>query len=60
MSGAAQDENHNPVLNMIDSKIQGEDAIKRWALGVLRPFFLGLFNEQWIDYSQLIVEEAKR
>ena len=60
VSGAAQDENHNPVLNMIDSKIQGEDAIKRWALGVLRPFFLGLFNEQWVDYSQLIVEEAKR
>ncbi len=54
------DEKSNPVLNMIDRPMYGEEAIKKWAINLLRPFFLGLFNEQWIDYSQLILEEAKR
>jgi hypothetical protein len=45
------DEKSNPVLNMIDRPMNGEEAIKKWAINLLRPFFLGLFNEQWIDYS---------
>jgi hypothetical protein len=45
---------------MIDRPLNGEEVIKKWAINLLRPFFLGLFNEQWIDYSQLILEEAKR
>ncbi len=45
---------------MLDQPLQGEDQLKKWTLGLFRPFFLSLFNEQWLDYSQLIMEEAKR
>jgi hypothetical protein len=54
------DDKSNPVINMIDRPINGEEAIKKWAINLFRPFLLGLFNEQWIDYSQLILEEAKK
>jgi hypothetical protein len=54
------DDKSNPVINMIDRPINGEEAIKKWVINLFRPFLLGLFNEQWIDYSQLILEEAKK
>jgi hypothetical protein len=39
------DDKSNPVINMIDRPLNGEEAIKKWVINLLRPFFLGLFNE---------------
>jgi hypothetical protein len=45
---------------MIDRQFPGEDDIKKWALNLIKPFLLGLFNEPMYDYSQLIMQEAQR
>jgi hypothetical protein len=58
--GANSEEAQNQILNFIDRMYPGEAEIKSWLLSLLRPFLLALFNEQRFDYSELILEEARR
>ncbi len=58
--GSTSNESENQIVKMIDRQFPGEDDIKKWALNLIKPFLLGLFNEPMYDYSQLIMQEAQR
>lgn len=45
---------------MIDRPMgAGEEESKKWALVIIKPFLMSLFNDQRVDFSQLVLEQAK-